>query len=574
MKRRLRIGVSIASILATVGGLCAGLTASVPANAAIAGADTSAQSTAAPPCTPGTTVRTDKGSVCGATADGVTSYLDIPYAAPPVGDLRWKPPRPHEPWTTTLQATKALPVCPNPFTPPTRSTENCLDLEVRMPADAKPGDKLPVMYEIHGGGFVIEGRTDEGDNLVRADHAVYVYVGYRLGILGFLAHQALGAHSGDYGLMDQYAGLRWVRQNIDRFGGDPHNVTIFGESAGGSSECAAMTSPEAKGLFQKAVSISAFYGYNDNIVWPKGDCDQEFYTEEQAQKIGAEFAQKVGCGHDADVAACLRRTPTATLVRAGGRIGDPQAGGTIAPTVNGTTLPMSPAKALATGQEATKVPLILDVAGDEFNGGMVTDLPGGRHIVANTPAEYSQLLRDQFGSDAAKVEHAYPLSKYPDPAPYIAYRSVMADAFTVCPMLTFNNFAARHVPLYAEVNNNRDFYGSGGYPDKSMPIGAFHSTTLILTHTATDTLNPNQLVLQRQLLSERGAFVRTGNPNTPGTPDWPRYTDETQPVMSLLPAGDSVVEPASLLATEHHCGFWSQVVPQYVGAHPWYAPKK
>jgi para-nitrobenzyl esterase len=516
-------------------------------------------------------VRTDKGPVCGATTDGITSYLDIPYAAPPLGDLRWRPPQPHQPWTTTLPATKRLPVCPNPSTPAAWTTEDCLDLEVRMPAGTKPGADLPVMYENHGGGFIIEGRTDRGDNFVRSNHVVYVYVGYRLGILGFLAHKALGAHAGDYGLMDQYAGLRWVRQNIAQFGGNPHNVTIFGESAGGSSECAAMTSPDAKGLFHKAISVSAFYGYNDNIVWPKGDCDQEWFTEAQAQKQGAAYAKKVGCGNTADVAACLRKLPVATLVKAGGRIGDPEAGGTIAPIVNGTTIPMSPAKALATGQQASKVPMILDIAGDEFNGGMVTNIPNTQKLVANTPAEYTELLRKQFGKDTEDVEHHYPLSKYPSSAPYIAYRTAMADAFTVCPMLTFDDYAARHIPLYADVNNNRDFFGSGGYPDKTEPIGAFHSTTNILTHSDPSTLNPNQLVLQRQLLSERKAFVRTGNPNITGTPDWPQFTDSSQPVMSLLPAGDSMIVPASQLAAEHNCGFWSQVIPRYTGSHPWYA---
>lgn len=575
MRKRSRVVLSIASALATVGGLCAGLTALPSASAATvtSAAAASAASTPTPtPCAPGTTVGTDKGPVCGATSEGITSYLDIPYAAPPLGDLRWQPPKPHRPWTKTLQATSRLPVCPNPSTPRAWTTEDCLDLEVRIPAGTKAGANLPVMFEIHGGGFIIEGRTDEGDNLVRSDHVVYVYVGYRLGILGFLAHQALGPHSGDYGLMDQYAGLRWVRQNISRFGGNPHNVTIFGESAGGASECDAMTSPDAKGLFHKAISISAFYGYNDNIVWPKGDCMQKYFTEEEAQKIGAGFAQKVGCGDVSDVAACLRKVPAATLVKAGGRIGDPQAGGTIAPIVNGTTLPMSPVKALATGQLASKVPLILDVAADEFNGGMVTDMPGTQHVVANTPAQYTQLLRKQFGAAAATVERRYPLSRYPEPAPYIAYRSVMADAFTVCPMLTFNTYAAKHVPLYVDVNNNNDFLGSGGYPDKTEPIGAFHSSTLILTHSPPDSLNPNQLVLQRQLLSGRGAFVRTGNPNTSGTPDWPRYTGPSQPVMSLLPAGDSMVLPADLLAGQHNCDFWSHVVPQYVGPHPWYAP--
>lgn len=173
-------------------------------------ASSHAASTTSPACSANTTVQTDKGSVCGVTSDGITTYFSVPYAAAPVGNLRWRPPQPHAPWSGVLASTQEAVECTNVFTQFTNATssEDCLNLKIMVPAGTKPGAKLPVMFEFHGGGFLGEARTDDGSNLVRTGNVVYVYVNYRLGILGFLADKALGPHSGDYGLEDQQAGLR------------------------------------------------------------------------------------------------------------------------------------------------------------------------------------------------------------------------------------------------------------------------------------------------------------------------------------------------------------------------------
>ncbi len=320
------------------------------ASGAVHATSSHASSSTSSACDANTTVHTDKGSVCGVTSDGITTYFSVPYAAAPVGNLRWRPPQPHAPWSGVLASTQEAVECTNVFTKFTHanSSEDCLNLKIMVPAGTRPDAKLPVMFEFHGGGFLGEARTDDGSNLVHTGNVVYVYVNYRLGILGFLADKALGRHSGDYGLEDQQAGLRWVKRNISRFGGDPHNVTVFGESAGGASTCAQVASPTARGLFQKAISVSGFYNYQNNIVWSKADCKSHYFTEAQAQKAGAQFAAKVGCGHVADVAACLRAVPAATLLADGGQVGDPTAGGTIGPIINGTTLTMSPVTALTT----------------------------------------------------------------------------------------------------------------------------------------------------------------------------------------------------------------------------------
>ena len=547
-KRPLRTVAFIAAAAALVAGL----------TVAVVGGTSATAHAASPSCTAATTVQTNDGPVCGLTADNITSYLDIPFAAPPVGDLRWKSPQPHAPWTTVLQATTAAPECPSPGFPPgsppaAGTSENCLDLKVEVPAGVKPGDNLPVMYEIHGGGFLGTALTNDGDNLVNSGKVVYVFANYRLGILGFLADQALGSHSGDYGLQDQQAGLRWVKQNIASFGGNPGDVTVFGESAGGASTCIQVASPTARGLFQRAISVSGFYNYQNNIVWSKADCKSTYYTEAQAQKVGAQFAAKVGCGNVANVAACLRGVPAATLVEDGGQYTEPTAGGTIGPIVNGTTLTMSPAKAFATGH-VNHVELISDVGRDEFNGGVYTNTPGLPVVVADTAAQYRQLVQEQFGRLAPAVERLYPLSQYQ--SPYTAYRTIMADSASVCPMLQTNQELSKYIPVYVDIDTDAD---NPAGENLTLPLGAQHSGTNGLVHFPPAQLDANQAALQNQLLAEWTYFAHTGSPSAPRTPAWAAYSARQHPVMLLQPADTSTVTPEAFIAAQHNCGFWNQV---------------
>jgi para-nitrobenzyl esterase len=552
-KKLLRAVVFVAAAVALVAGLTVasvgGASAAPHAAAVAAQAPTS--------CTAGTTVQTKDGPVCGHTASSITSYLDIPFAAPPVGDLRWQPPQPHATWTTVLQATTAAPECPSPGFPPgsppaAGTSEDCLYLKVEIPAGTKPGEKLPVMYEVHGGGFLGTALTNDGDNLVHSGKVVYVFANYRLGILGFLADKALGPHSGDYGLQDQQAGLRWVQQNIASFGGNPGDVTVFGESAGGASTCDQVASPTAKGLFGKAISVSGFYNYQDNIVWSKADCKSTYFTESQAQTAGAQFAAKVGCGNAANVAACLRSVPAATLVENGGQYTEPTAGGTIGPIVNGTTLTMSPAKAFATGH-VNHVQLISDVGRDEFNGGVYTNTAGLPVVVADTAAQYQQLVQEQFGRLAPTVERLYPLSRYQ--SPFDAYRTIMADSASVCPVLQTNQELSRYIPVYVDINTDAD---NPAGENLTLPLGAQHSGTNGLVHFSPAQLDANQAALQNQLLAEWTYFARTGNPSAPQTPAWALFSTSQHPVMLLQPADTSETTPAAFIAVQHNCAFWDQ----------------
>ena len=428
-----------------------------------------------PACTPGTLTQTQSGPVCGLTENGVTSYLAIPYAAPPVGQLRWQPPQPATPWTSTFDATVAGNICPGPSQvtgPPVTGSENCLNLNVQVPAGTTAGQQLPVMVQIHGGGFLDPIGPSDGSHMVSAGHVVYVAMNYRLGILGFMVNRALGQHSGDYGLMDQQAALRWVQQNVARFGGDPDNVTIQGDSAGGASVCAQIASPTAAGLFERGIPDSGFYNaaIGPQQVWEAADCKSQIPTERQAAQAGATFARKVGCA-PADI-ACLRAVPVDNLVEAGGKVNDPTAGGssaTIAPTINGSTLTMSPATAFRTGH-INHVGVMNGVSRDEFNGFGSVQSPA-----AHTAADFYRLIRVQYGHLAPTVFRIYPLQRFP--SPFIAYRTVVADSDSVCPALVADRNLSRYTQVYAYESDDADI-PADVFPsyllDPTEPNGAYH----------------------------------------------------------------------------------------------------
>ena len=269
--------------------------------------------------------------------------------------------------------------------------------------------------------------------------------------------------------------------------------------------------------------------------------------------MGAEFAAKVGCGNAADVAACLRAVPASTLVEDGGQYLNPTAGGTIGPVINGRTLPMSAAEAFKLGR-VNKVKLMIGVGRDEFNGGVYKNTPG-HTVVANTSAQYQQLVRQQFGSLAPTVMRLYPLQRFASPAPFIAYRTIMADAFSVCPALVSDAQLAKYIPVYAYEDDDTDSPVAG----ETQPLGAYHSAINRLVHDPPASLDPNQAALQSQVLAEWTGFARTGQPTVPYTPLWTLYTTPGQPVMSLMPTGDSTLTPTGAIMMQHNCGFWDAV---------------
>lgn len=494
---------------------------------------------AAPSCAAGTVVQTSNGPVCGVVASGLDEWLGIPYAAPPVGNLRWRAPQPHADWATPLEATQEESPCPQGTT----TDENCLFVDVLKPADAGSGS-LPVLVEIHGGGFQGGGNsTFNKTKLAAQGHMIVVGIQYRLGVLGFLAHSAFGAHAGDYGLEDQQAALKWVKNNIAAFGGDVHNVTIIGQSAGASSVCDQIASPTAAGLFQKAISMSG--EYNSLLGSPTSlqpqDCKATLPTERQADAAGAAFAASVGCNQTTDVAACLRAVPVQTLLKT--------QGGTNSPIINGTTLTTQLRKAIARGA-VNRVPTIMGVDRDENLTGAPT-----------TADQYRALVETQYGRFASRVLALYPVGDFA--TPYIAYRTVAADSNTVCPALVRDRHLSRWMPVYAYEGDNTDM-PPATYVDPSLPNGAYHVTELGLimpgSFGVTTNLDPNQVVLANQLVAEFSAFAGTGNPNADNTPSWREFTTGT--VMSLQPAGDSHSTSTASLAVGHNCAFWDRIAPK------------
>lgn len=212
---------------------------------------------------------------------------------------------------------------------------------------------------------------------------------------------------------------------------------------------------------------------------------------------------------------------------------------------------MSAAQAFRLGR-VNHVKLMIGVGRDEFNGGIYFNTPG-HTVVANTTAEYEQLVRQQFGSLAPTVMRLYPVARFPSPSPFIAYRTIMADAFSVCPALTSEAQLARHIPVYAYQDDDADS------PGETQPLGANHSAINRLAHDPPASLDANQAALQNQVLAEWTGFARTGQPTVPGTPLWTRYTGRGGPVMGLMPAGDSMLLPTRAIMMQHNCRFWDAV---------------
>jgi para-nitrobenzyl esterase len=499
-------------------------------------------------CTAGTTVTTADGPVCGIVSSGVDQWLGIPYAAPPVGALRWQPPQPPAPWTATLAATSFGSECVQQFPLfPAGGTENCLYLNVWAPQGTAAGANLPVLVHIHGGGFVFGNGNGDNSLLATTGNEVVVSMNYRLGIFGFLADSALGPDSGDYGLEDQQAALRWVQQNITAFGGNPHNVTIFGESSGGSSVCDQIASPTAGGLFERGVSTSG--EYNTLLGSPTDletqDCKSALPSQSQADAAGAGFAAAVGCGSAADVAACMRAVPAQTAANASG-LGYQDGGtGTISPTTNATILPLSLRQALAVGH-VNRVSVIAGTDRDE-------DLVG----TANTDAQYTQLVQTQYGKYASQVLALYPLSHFDSPT--IAFRTVAADSDTVCPSLVTDRDLSRFMPVYGYEIDDNDIppYASGA---AGTAAGASHVGAWYL-NPVTPALDANQQALQDEEVASVTHFAATGNPNANGTPPWPEF-GSSDSEMVLMPAGDSAAMSIAQIMGIHNCGFWDSIAPQ------------
>jgi para-nitrobenzyl esterase len=486
----------------------------------------------------GLVVSTDRGAVRGQLAGQVRQFAGIPYAAPPVGELRWRPPQAHAAWRGVLDATHFGSACAQPASPlaPGGSSEDCLFLNVYAPAHADPGGHHAVMLWIHGGGLVSGTGSIYGPAQLVARGVVVVTINYRLGALGFLAHPALSAESsyggsGNYGLMDQVSALRWTQRNIGRFGGDPRDVTIFGESAGGLSVHAQLASPLAHGLFARAITESGAY----SMVQP---------AQSQADASGARYAAAVGCADQ--TAACLRGVPVPTLLAE-------QASGYV-PNIDGSVLTRSIGPALASGT-FNRVPVIEGSNRDEWRLFVASaELASGKPL---TPAGYEAAIQQTlpgisqaFADQLANV--IYPLSAYGG-NPSIALGALGTDAIFACNARTAARSASGFVRTFQYEFS--DEQAPPLLPGVSFPQGAYHAAELqyLFSGVSASPLTPDQRRLSATMTGYWTQFAKTGSPNSERAPVWPRYSSAIEPFESLVPPTPVM---ATGFAAEHKCAIW------------------
>jgi para-nitrobenzyl esterase len=459
-----------------------------------------------------TQVKVTGGAVSGAAENGISIFKGIPFAAPPVGDLRWKAPAPVKPWSGLRKADAFADACmqaPHSQGNTAPVSEDCLYLNVWTPARSA-GEKLPVIVWIHGGGFV-GGSTSiamyDGGGYARKG-VVLVSLAYRLGPYGFMAHPELsresGHGSGTYGIQDLIAGLKWVKANISAFGGDPHNVTIFGHSAGSAAVSFLAASPLSKGLFQRVIAMSGA-SFAPLVSSERGGFGMSIPALKTAEATGSAFLAKLGVMHIAEA----RKLSADTIQSATG------GGMAFRPVADGYVLSNDMSTLYRQGK-FNDTPVLLGHTSDE------TLAFGGSRPV--TPADFEKQIKEQFGAQAEAILSAYPHAT--DAEAVSAARHVRNDTSFGWNMWAWAREQSEHgkgkVFSYYYDNHAPQAEGSGHGSD--VP---FHFQTLSTRRTP----SKEDLALSEMISSYDINFAKTGNPNGQGLPPWPAFTDKNQQVM-------------------------------------------
>lgn len=492
-------------------------------------------------------------------------FKGVPYAAPPVGELRWRPPQPVEPWDGTMACTDFGPACPQPgmfeilelvSLDAGEQDEDCLYLNVWSPAEST-GEELPVMVWIHGGSFV-SGSGSMGlydGRYLAARGVVVVTINYRLGPLGFLVHPALSAESesgvsGNYGLLDQVAALEWVQRNIAGFGGDPGNVTVFGESAGAMSILDLLVMPAAEGLFQRAIIQSG-------IMLDQGYGIPTTGILVEAEAAGVDFAAELGVDASGDVLVQMRGKTPEELLAAGEAL---TAGAEIMeqilawmPVVDGRVLPDLPTRLWDAGKQHP-VDLLIGSNADE-----------GELFVAGvtmSEAEYEAQMRTIFGEYTDEALVLYP------PGRVWGTSSALSRALTEVGFTSTARFAARSMSAAYGVAGVGDTGGDGVSTylyqftrvPFNNPLGAFHAVEIPYVFGTTGMFSLLGLVgeadreLSSTVMGYWSRFAATGDPNGGGAPAWPEYDPATDRHLAL---GDEIVARDGLC--QEACDFADRV---------------
>jgi len=491
------------------------------------------------PIQSGTVISLTDGTLEGEIDGAARRFLGIPYAAPPVGELRWRPPQPPVPWEGIRPATEFGGRCAQPSSQTSlpSNNEDCLYLNVWTPEPA-PAAPLPVMVWFHGGSnltgstsdpvpFGLGGLFYDGQGLTALADVVVVTVDYRLGVMGFFAHAALDAedperpYSGDQGLQDQRASLEWVQANIRAFGGDPDNVTIFGESAGSWDVCLHQVSPASRGLFHRAISES-------------GGCTTLQRTIATAEQEADVFAEAVGCGEAGDVLACLRsRSPQELMIAApidGGAEGDVPGGEqyrggrprwSFNVVVDGDVLPDQPRTLFDSGDFA-RVPYILGSNSDEGTLFHIDARP------VETEEEYLAALERVYGDQAAAVAAEYPVTDFATPNDALV--RVTGDSILVC--TTYD------AALRAQAGGSEVFLYNFSHR-LSIPVleplglGATHGLEIAYVFGSYDRVSSDEMHLSEVMRGYWGRFAWNGDPNGDDALEWPAFAPETDQRMNF-----------------------------------------
>jgi para-nitrobenzyl esterase len=464
-----------------------------------------------------------QGRLEGYLTDAVEYYLGVPYARPPLGELRWRPPEPAEGWQGTRKAIENPTPCVqfSPVSGRLMGQEDCLYLNVWTPSE-KPQSPMPVMVWIHGGGFIVGQNSyfpEEGARLAQRQKVVVVAPNYRLGIFGFLTHEALAAEdpahasSGNYGIMDQTAALRWVRDNIAAFGGDPDNVTIFGQSAGGISVCAQLASPPATGLFHRAVIQS-------------GPCASPMSTLQAVNKLGGEVETELGCAEALDILACMREQGMEDVANASPP--DPTLGFGEGytfwwPVQEPRVLPRQFMDAFESG-DFNQVPIINGTTRDEAT--LLIWLAHNFRFKPLKAEQYPARLKRLTGSEelAASVAEHYPLGRYD--SPFEALSEAFSDGFFNCISRRQAAALSHHVPVW----NYQFDYGEAPFFIPWADLRAYHAAEIQYVMGRPwsffrGDFKPDERSLSDSMMGYWSQFARTGNPNAPGTNTWPAYDE-------------------------------------------------
>ncbi len=474
----------------------------------------------------------EQGRVTGVQDNGIDRFMGLPYAAPPVGDLRWAPPAPAPAWDGTRDGSKAPPKCPQSASGLAAGTESedCLYLNLYRPS--QPGS-YPVYVYVHGGGAVAGSANDLDGSALARQGIIVVTINYRLGALGFLDSTLVSPdrNGGNYALLDVIAALKWVRRNIRDFGGDPDRVTIGGESAGGTIVCPVMMAREARGLFRAAIISS-------------DDCLHDVDTEKAAWRRAVALAKKLGCGD----AACLRQKTPLELVTAGGEAN---------PTVSASGLVPDFGYNRVAGGDWPAVPMLIGSNHDEGRA-------GGKSYLGYDAAHYTDWLHRLMPPDQAdKVQAAYAGEHAGDPHE-IAYKisAILTDSgmrgYGGCSNLRLARNAARTAPVwYYQFEDPSPPYGDGKL---DFQFGAAHGSDVPFlwpgARYARDAarFTPQERRLSEDMLEAWAGFIKTGRAGWPSlTPDGGRY-------MAFRTDG-SHVAPLEAVADLHKCALWE--------AYPW-----